>query len=184
MLKKTITYPDLDGNPVTEDFYFNLSKAEIAEMELSHEGGLGDYLQRIVESEDGSAIISMFKEIIGKAIGRRSEDGRRFVKSEEITNDFMQTEAYSKLFMEFLTDPDAAANFIKGIVPSDMKDELAKKRPVENLKLPDEGDSNEDIRPAYVRENRDPTPKELQEMNDVELRQAFLFRQHTHKQAD
>lgn len=177
MLKKTITYPDLDGNPVTEVFYFNLSKAEIAEMELRHQGGLGAYLQRIVESQDGAAIIDTFKDIIRKAIGRRSEDGRRFVKSEEIADDFMQTEAYSQLFMELVTNADAAANFINAIVPADMEQAIAQGRPIEDV----DALKGAPEKPLYQQENREPTQKELTEMNDDELREAFRFRQELYK---
>ena len=109
MLKKTLTYSDLDGNPVTEDFYFSLSKAEIAEMELSYDGGLQTHLKRIVANKDGAAIIGAFKNILTSSVGRRSEDGRRFIKSDEITQEFMQTDAYSELFMELVTDADASA---------------------------------------------------------------------------
>jgi len=85
MLKKTITYKDLDGNDVTEDFYFNLNKAEIAEMEMMEAGGLSTKLRRIVETNDQREIMIAFKSIIMQTIGRRSEDGRRFEKSERIT---------------------------------------------------------------------------------------------------
>lgn len=120
MLKKTITFQDLDGNEITEDFYFNLSKAEIAEMEVSFEGGLLSHLKRIIADQNGSAIIASFKEIILKSVGRRSEDGRRFIKSQEIIDEFMQTDAYSVLFMEVATDAEASAAFVRGLMPHDL----------------------------------------------------------------
>lgn len=168
MLKKTITFKDLDGNEVTEDFYFNLNKAEIAEMELSYEGGLSDYLQVIIKKTDGGAIITAFKDIVTRSVGRRSEDGRRFIKSPDITNEFLQTEAYSEMFMELVTSAEAAAKFIEGIVPEDMRDAVGK---IDDVPLPDE-DS-----PAWVRENREPTKKELATMTPEQLREAFAARE-------
>lgn len=173
MLKKTITYPDLDGNPVTEDFYFNLSKAEIAEMELSHKGGFSGYLRKIIEDEDGAAIISTFNDILLMSIGRRSEDGKRFVKSDEIRDEFMQTEAYSQLFMEMVTDSSAAASFVESIVPSDMKEALAKGQPMTDVKLPEADQEPKDDRPAWIREDRDPTQAEFAEMSREEMQEAF-----------
>lgn len=117
MLKKTITYEDYDGNKRTEDFYFNLSKAEIMEMELSVSGGMTQTLNRIVAAQDGEKIIKTFKEIILKAYGEKSPDGKRFIKSEELSTAFSQTEAFSQLFMELATDADAAAKFVNGIIP-------------------------------------------------------------------
>lgn len=122
MLKKTITYTDYNGIERTEDFYFNLTKAEIMEMEMSTTGGLAESIQRIVAAQDAPAIIKIFKDLVLKAYGEKSPDGRRFVKSKEITESFAQTEAYSILFMELATDDKAAANFVNGILPANIKD--------------------------------------------------------------
>lgn len=119
MLKKTITYIDYDGNERTEDFYFNLSKAEIMEMELSMPGGMAQTLNKIVAAQDGEKIIKIFKEIILKAYGEKSPDGKRFIKSEELSAAFSQTEAFSQLFVELATNADAAAQFVNGIIPAD-----------------------------------------------------------------
>ena len=116
MLKKVITYTDYDGNERKETFYFNLSKAEIAEMELSISGGLAQMLQRIVDEKDQPKLVAMFKDLILKSIGEKSPDGKRFIKSKEISEAFSQTEAYSDLFMELATDADAAAAFVNGIL--------------------------------------------------------------------
>ena len=120
MLKKTITYTDYNGSERTEDFYFNLSKAEVMEMEMSTSGGLAEMITRIVAAQDAPAIIKIFKELVLKAYGEKSPDGKRFIKSEDIATAFSQTEAYSQLFMELATDADAAAAFVNGIVPKDM----------------------------------------------------------------
>ena len=117
MLKKTITYKDYNGTERTEDFYFNLTQAEVTEMELSCEGGLGNMIRRIVAAQDTPSIVRVFKEILLKAYGVKSDDGRRFVKSPALSEEFSQTEAYSQLFMELATDADAAAAFVNGITP-------------------------------------------------------------------
>lgn len=118
MLKKTITYTDYNGSERTEDFYFNLTEAELMEMELSTTGGLADMINRIVAAQDGPAIIKIFKELVLKAHGEKSADGKRFIKSDEISKAFSENPAYSKLFMELATDSEAAAAFMNGIVPA------------------------------------------------------------------
>lgn len=121
MLKKTMTYTDYNGATRTEDFYFNLTKAEIAEMEMSTVGGLAEMIQRVVAAQDAPAIIKIFKELVLKAYGVKSPDGKRFIKSKELSEEFSQTEAYSELFMELATDADAASAFVNGIVPAQAK---------------------------------------------------------------
>ena len=125
MLKKTITYTDYNGVERTEDSYFNLTKAEIMEMELTTTGGLAEMINRIIPAKDAPAIITVFKDLILKAYGEKSPDGKRFIKSKELSEAFSQTEAYSILFMELATDADAAAKFINGIVPAPDKQALA-----------------------------------------------------------
>ena len=120
MLKKTIEYIDYNGVERKEDFYFNLTKAEIMEMEMSTEGGLAEMIEKIVATQNTPAIIKIFKQLVLKAYGEKSPDGKRFIKSEELSSAFEQTEAYSELFMELATNADAAAKFVNGIVPSDI----------------------------------------------------------------
>lgn len=120
MLRKTIKYVDFDGNEREETFYFNLTQAEIAEMELATEGGLAAKINKIIEAKDNPTIIALFKDVIGKAYGEKSADGKYFVKNDEVRNAFMATEAYSVLFMELATSPEAAAAFINGIVPANI----------------------------------------------------------------
>jgi hypothetical protein len=117
MLKKTISYIDFDGNNRTEDFYFNLTKAEVTEMELSAEGGLAKSLEKIVAAQDSKRIIETFKDLILKAYGEKSPDGKRFIKNQELRDGFAQTEAYSELFMQLATNAEMAAAFVNGIVP-------------------------------------------------------------------
>lgn len=126
MLKKSITYEDFDGNTVTEDHYFHLSKADLIEMEMSHKGGMHEYLQQIVESEDGKAIVATFKELVLAAYGERSDDGKRFIKTPALREEFQSTEAYSALFMELCLNTEAATEFVNGIVPAGLDEDVAK----------------------------------------------------------
>jgi len=126
LLKKTIEYEDFNGDKVVEDHYFHLSKAELVEMEMEKPGGMGEYLQNIVKSEDGKAIITEFKKIILGSYGKRSEDGKRFIKTEELRDEFYSSQAYSELFMELCTDADKAAEFINGIIPAGLEKDVAK----------------------------------------------------------
>lgn len=118
MLKKTITYTDYNGVERTEDFYFNLTKAELVEMEVSTEGGLMSKLERLSGDPDGVEIMKIFTDIILKSYGEKSSDGKRFIKSEEISKAFSQTEAYNILFMELVTDAEKAAEFAEAIIPN------------------------------------------------------------------
>lgn len=121
MLKKTINFVDYNDNERTEDFYFNLTKAEIAEMELSTVGGLTQMLRGMIAAQDMPAIVKFVKDLILKSYGKKSPDGKRFIKSQEISEEFMQTEAYSQLFMELSTDADKTAEFVNGILPADIR---------------------------------------------------------------
>ena len=121
MLKETITYVDYNGNERTEDFYFNLTQAEIMEMELSTTGGLTEMIQRIIAAQDAPAIIKVFKDLVLASYGQKSPDGKRFIKNAELRDEFAQTEAYSQLFMQLATDADKAAKFVNGIVPANVE---------------------------------------------------------------
>lgn len=130
MLKKTITYTDYDGNERTEDFYFNLTKAEIAEMQYSELGGFDKVLKKIIDTKDSKRLASLFKEIILKSYGEKSPDGRRFVKSQELREAFSQTEAFSDLYMELASNDKAASEFVNGIMPQLPQDHLTMSKPV------------------------------------------------------
>ena len=123
MLKKTFTYNDYNGNPVTEDFYFNLTKAEILEIEMSTDKAVGlEATILALESErDGEKLMKLFKRIIRMSIGKKSADGKRFIKSDEIADEFMQTEAYSDLVVELVTDTQKGIEFFNGIIPQPEK---------------------------------------------------------------
>ena len=120
MLKKVIKYTDFDGNEREESCYFNLTKSELTEMELSVTGGLTKMIEKISETKDGSRIMTIFKDIILRAYGEKSADGRRFIKSKELSEAFSQTGAYDVLFMELVTDANKASDFIQAVIPSDI----------------------------------------------------------------
>ena len=121
MLPKTITYTDYNGVERTETFYFNLSKSELTRWAMSVEGGLHERLQRIIDAKDNVAVMKEFDNIIARSYGVKSDDGRRFMKSEKITEEFMQTPAYDQLYMDLITGgTDVMSAFINGIVPMDL----------------------------------------------------------------
>lgn len=126
MLKKTITYTDFNGDVTSEDFYFHLSKAELVELEMSHEGGLSSWIQNVIANNDGKTIMTEFKNIILSSYGQRSADGRRFVKNQALREEFESTEAYSELFIELVTNAESGAEFVQGIIPKDLAEEAAK----------------------------------------------------------
>lgn len=127
MLKKEITFKDYNGVVRTENHYFNLSKAELMEMEMSISGGFVEMVNRIVEAQDYPSLARIFKEFIMKSYGVKSDDGRRFIKSDELSTAFSQTEAYTELYMELATDTKSAVEFLNGIVPEDISKASADK---------------------------------------------------------
>lgn len=135
MLKKRIKYTDYNGVEREEDFYFNLTKAELMEMEMGTAGGLTEMIKRLVETQNTPEIIKMFKDILNKSYGEKSDDGKRFMKVDEKGNPlyigFSQTEAYSNLFTELATDSKAAAEFMNGIVPKDLEVTEEQKKEIE-----------------------------------------------------
>lgn len=124
MLKKTIKYTDYDGVEREEDFYFNLSKAELMEMQTKTVGGLDAFIKKIVSTKDVPSIMEMFKDLILRCYGEKSADGKRFIKSEQLSKDFSETEAYSELFMELATDSKSAAEFVNGVIPASLRKQL------------------------------------------------------------
>lgn len=121
MLKKKITYIDYNDTERTEDFYFNLTKSEVMEMEMSTTGGLAEKITNIVAAQDAPSIIKIFKDLILNAYGEKSPDGKKFIKNNELRDSFAQTEAFSNLFMDLATNTDAATAFVNGIVPQTPK---------------------------------------------------------------
>lgn len=126
MYKRTITYTDYNGIERTEDFYFNMTEAELAEMNYSVDGGLSEMVRHIIAAKDVVAISKIFKEVLLKAYGQKSPDGRRFIKSEELSREFSQTEAYSIMYMELSMDDAKAAEFVNNIIPKKLRDQISK----------------------------------------------------------
>lgn len=130
MLKRDITYTDYNDEKVTDTFYFNITKSEVIELEVGHKGGLEEFIKKVIRTEDHQGLIAEFKRIILLAYGERSDDGKRFIKTQELKNEFAQTAAFDALFMELATSDGAAADFIKGVLPSDMKAEIEAAAPL------------------------------------------------------
>lgn len=122
MLKRDITYKNFDGTEVTDTFYFHLSRTELMDLELSYQGGLEATIRRIIETKDLKSLIEEFKKVILASYGVKSEDGKRFIKTDELRKEFTQTAAYDALFFELATNAEIAAEFINGIVPADLGD--------------------------------------------------------------
>lgn len=126
MYKKTVTYEDYDGIERTETFYFNLSKAELLEMEIDRDGGMANLIQKIIDERDARRMINIFKEVMNRSYGVKSDDGKRFVKNPEVLAAFVESPAYSDIYMELITDTDKAIEFINGIMPYEMSHEELK----------------------------------------------------------
>lgn len=120
MYTRTITYTDWNGMERTEEFRFNLTKAELMEMQYEQEGGMREYLQKIIDSKNQKEIMRLFKDLVLKAYGEKSDDGRLFVKNDQIREKFAATPVYSEIFMQLSTDADKAAEFVNGIMPADI----------------------------------------------------------------
>ena len=129
MVVEKIKYTDFNGIEREEEFMFNLTEAEITEMELTTDGGLSDSIKKIIAAQDTPQIIKVFKMLLLKSYGEKSADGRRFVKSDKLSEDFSQTNAYSQLFMKLATDDKAAVAFINGIMPDSMQEKAAGNNP-------------------------------------------------------
>lgn len=132
MIKKTITYIDFNGNERTEDFFFNLNKAELMRMELGVKGGMTEMMNRMIAAQDAPAMMEVFEELVRKSYGVKTPDGRGFVKRPEDYEAFKSTEAYSELFVELITNPDACAEFFNGVIPANLakqvEEEMAKQK--------------------------------------------------------
>ena len=139
MRKETITYTDYNDGTRTEDFFFNLNEAELTALQYGVDGGLKEMLERIVKSNDNKQIMACFHELIAKSYGEKSPDGRRFIKSKELSEAFMQTEAYNELMLRFMTDANYSAEFINDVladVTKRTKERNAKKGENNTIVLP------------------------------------------------
>lgn len=126
MLKRTITYEDFDGNTITEDFYFNLTKPEMLELDAAYKPDLAETFKKALAEENREALLNIFKDLILRSYGVRSADGKRFIKEPEITKEFTQTNAYATLYIELLQSDELASDFFIGISPSDIAEQMKK----------------------------------------------------------
>lgn len=203
MLKKTIKYDGFDGEVIEEDYYFHLNEAEITKMKLEHGVGFEDHLKSLLRKGEPTPIIEAFEMIISKTVGRRvgTVNGDRFVKDAEFTKAFMSSDAYSALFMELASSPNAATEFIRGVLTKKMQDQIDANEaatqkasantqaalaestaPQFNLSGPTLSGvlaETTDLRPAWQRENRTPTQEELLKMSPGEFAEYAKARSNT-----
>lgn len=179
MIKKTITFKDLDGNDLTDDFYFNLTESELVEMEITaSQRGFSEYLTAITRTNNVGKIFSEFKNIILKSYGERSDDNKRFIKSPALSEAFTQTDAYNVMFMEMIEGENLLAEFINGLVPAALVDRVSRMTPeqkagVEAIQAQNEVDLSKVDAEPWITENRDPTKEELRGMTPDQMRTAF-----------
>ncbi len=171
MLKKTITYDDYNDNTVTDDFFFNFTKLELMEKELQL-GGLETTIKRLTETNNNEEAYHLFKHLIMASYGKKSEDGKRFIKSKELTESFEQSPALSELIIEFLQKPELGAAFIEGTLPAKLVAEVnaakeKEKSTAQNVELPTAAPELETTSAEY--ELKEPTQKELTAMSHEEL---------------
>ena len=124
MLKKTVTYTDYNGIERTEAFYFHYTEAETLDMEMSTEGGFAERIQKIIDAKDQVSLMKLIKKFVIDAYGIKSEDGKRFIKNDKVKTEFLESPAYSKIWMELVMDDEVAADFVNNVIPSDMKGTL------------------------------------------------------------
>lgn len=171
MFKKTVNYTDFNGNPASKDFYFHMSKAEFLEMAAAG-NEMMERIQRIIDAKDMKALLHEFREIIWMSVGVRSEDGQLFVKDNAAKAQLFESPAYDELLMELCTKADASADFVKQLIPEQMQKEMQGQ--LKQISANAEG--AEDPRPAWLKENRNPTQDELQNMSREEMQLAFQHR--------
>lgn len=127
MYAKKIKYTDFNGTEREQTFFFNLTEAEVIEMQSSVDGGWAEYGQRIIECQNIPELMKLFKELILMTYGEKSADGNRFIKHDptrgRLADEFMQTNAYSELYMEFLNNPESAVEFFNNVIPAKMRED-------------------------------------------------------------
>lgn len=174
MIKKTVSYNNLfTGEPITKDLYFHMDAAELAEMTVIEGEGWADRIQSLQQDPKGRGkeIIEQFKQLLGAAYGER--EGDDLVKSDEITAKFLRSQAYNKLFMELITSKDSGGSFFAALVPADLEQYAEQLANNPELTKASAASDPTDKRPAWIRENREPTASELQRMSKAELAEAF-----------
>lgn len=179
MFKKTIKYFDFNDKEQEEEFYFHMSKADL--IELAADGDFHQKLQRIIATKDNRAIFREFKDLVRMGAGVRSDDGKTFDKSPEAKAKLMDSAAFDELVLELCTDENAATEFVKNLIPEKMMQETKQRLGIKdkNEETPSpfgQPTEHEDPRPTWMKEDRNPTQKELMDMSPEELRLAFQRR--------
>lgn len=168
MIKQTISYEDFDGNQQQEDHYFHLSKKELIDMEIAEPGGLAAKLERIGKEANGREIMAMFQQIVAAAYGQRVDgSSTKFYKSQKVSDEFMGSLAYDAFFTKLLTDSNFAVEFINGVIPKDLQEQM---NTVQDVPLP----AGEELPWAH----REPTPRELTTMTREQLTDVYRRREH------
>jgi len=175
MFKKTIMYEDFNGNKKTQDFYFHMSKAEMLALAASNDD-MQARIRRIIEANDGAAILQEFRELIKMACGVRSADGERFIKDAEAQSTLLDSPAFDELLMELATNAGAASEFVQQLIPEKMQKEMQEQLK-KSQNSPNPFAEAEDNRPAYQKEHRQPTQGELVDMSREELAAAWKWRE-------
>lgn len=169
MIKQTVAYTNLDGQPATEDLYFNLNKSELIDLELEQERSMSDMLKEIGEDPTAKDVLWMLKTFVNRSYGKRSEDGRKFIKNKDVLEDFIDSEPYSEFLWTLINDPQKAMEFITGLMPKDIMEQAKKTNPkqyqayekaMKDLHIQQETDgkpvSEEDERPEPVLDTANP----------------------------
>lgn len=181
MLKKDITYQNLDGQDVTETFYFQITKAEVIEKAAIKGEDYADRLRKLTVERDGAEIMREFKALLTESVGRR--EGQLFIKDESIRNQFLFSGAWDSFFLKLIESPDSGAKELQSIFPKDVQDQIAKEAAGQTTELPVSGEivdaaapaqPGKDDEPAWFKEKREPTGQELRKMSKDEL--SFLFK--------
>ena len=175
MFKKTITFTDFNDNTQTQDFYFHMSKEQLLGM-AADSNEMMARIQRIIDAKNGAAILQELRELIKMSCGVRSEDGSRFIKTPEAQSTLLDSPAYDELLMELATDENACVNFVNQLLPEKLQKEMQEQLGKQKGSTQDPFAEQEDNRPAWMKEHRNPTPEELRNMGPDELRLAFQHR--------
>lgn len=176
MFKKTVEFEDFDGNKQRRDFYFHISKVEFLGM-AANGNEMHKRIQGLIETKDSSGILHEVRELIKMSVGVRSEDGVRFIKDSEAQSSLLDSPAFDELLMEMATDPQALLEFVRQLIPEKMQKQMLDQM----KKQVSENPADEDNRPAYQKETRFPTQKELQKMSKEELAAAMSWRMENNK---
>lgn len=178
MFSKLIEYEDFNGEKTSKVFYFHVSKAELLELAAGGNEML-ERIKRIIASNDGKAILKEFRELIWLSAGVRSEDGQRFIKDDAAKAQLFESPAYDQLLLELCTNAEASAAFVQQLIPEkmqkDMQEQLTKQASTDAVD-PFKQPAQDDPRPLWMKEERNPTDRELMGMSKDELRLAFQHR--------